>query len=327
MRFRKLTLVLSIGSLLTAYACSDDATSSAPSSAGVFPDPDGSAAGSGGSSNQADASANPAGASNGNSDAAASSDAGVTTGDASTNGSALIDGDGYGIVYSAQTAIGIDQRPDCSATFDEEGNLIGYEASATEQLALGDATLQSTGGNGQVAWGTWVGGPTTGVFYANTTGEFTFGSIDDGFHYAIGKTATTLPTGLVTYELIGGTAPTLSTGSQLGTLDSATVVIDFDSGVDGAAGLTFPVGLELVVTTEAGTITYETTGGTADLSATEGATFDMSFYANQGFTGGLRGMIVDDGNALAVAYVFEQGAGVDGGPAPQVRGALGLQRQ
>ncbi|HEX2878005.1 MAG TPA: hypothetical protein VHO25_00575, partial [Polyangiaceae bacterium] len=235
-------------------------------------------------------------------------------------------GDGYGIVYSAESAIGIDGRPECSATFDNDGNLSGYEASAMEMLSLGDATLQSADNNGVVAWGTWVGGPTTGVFYANTTGEFTFGDDDDGFHYAVGKTATTLPTGVVTYELVGASAPTMNTGTMPGTIDSATVVIDYDSGPDSAFGVAHPVAVEIVVTTEEGTITYETTGGTADLSNTEGATFEMSFHANVAI-GNLRGIILENGDALAVAFVLNQGSGVDGGPAPRVRGALGLQRQ
>jgi hypothetical protein len=171
-----------------------------------------------------------------------------------------------------------------------------------------------------------VGGPTTGVFYANTTGAFTFGSDDDGFHYAVGKTATTLPTGTVTYELVGASAPTSSIGTMPGTIDSATVVIDYDSGADSAFGVAHPVAVEIVVTTEDGTITYETTGGTADLSNTEGETFEMSFHANVAI-GNLRGVILEDGDALGIAFVLNQGVGVDGGPAPRVRGALGLQRQ
>lgn len=270
----------------------------------------------------------PTGGTNGTPDAAINDDGGaVDAGDGSTTtGEGGLGGDGYGIVYSAESAIGIDGRPECSATFDSDGNLIGYEASAMEMLSLGDATLQSADNNGAVAWGTWVGGPTTGVFYANATGEFTFGDNDDGFHYAVGKTATTLPTGVVTYELVGASEPTMNTGTTPGTIDSATVVIDYDSGADSASGVQHPVAVEIVVTTEEGTITYETTGGTADLSNTEGATFEMSFHANVAI-GNLRGVILEDGDALAVAFVLNQGSGVDGGPAPRVRGALGLQRQ
>jgi hypothetical protein len=326
MRFRLLSLILTTGTLFSAYACGDDATVASPSSdGGFFTSPDASAAGNGGSANQPDGSASPGGSNGGNPDAAPTNDdAGLDAGDSGSVGEGGLGGDGYGIVYSAESAIGIDGRPECSATFDSDGNLIGYEASADEMLSIGDATLQSAGNNGDVAWGTWVGGPTTGNFYG--TVEFTFGSDDDGFHYAVGKTATTLPTGVVTYELAGASAPTLSTGTMPGTVDSATIVIDYDSGVDSSAGAQHPVAVELVITTEDGTITYETTGGTADLSATEGSTFNKGFHANIAI-GQLRGVILNDGDALAVAFFLNQGSGVDGGPAPRVRGALGLQRQ
>jgi hypothetical protein len=328
MRFRLLSLILATGTLFSAYACGDDAT--VASSSSNVSNPDASAAGNGGSANQPDGSVSPGGGGNsGNPDAAATNDdaGGVDAGDSGTTvAEGGLGGDGYGIVYSAESAIGIDVRPECSATFDSDGNLIGYEASEMEMLSLGDATLQSADNNGAVAWGTWVGGPTTGVFYANATGEFTFGEDDDGFHYAVGKTATTLPTGVVTYELVGASEPTSSVGTMPGTIDSATVVIDYDSGPDSAFGVAHPVAVEIVVTTEEGTITYETTGGTADLSNTEGATFEMSFHANVNI-GNLRGIILEDGDALAVAFVLNQGSGVDGGPAPRVRGALGLQRQ
>lgn len=328
MRFRLLSLVLTTSTVLSAYACGDDATiagSSNTGDGGFIPNSDASSAGSGGTANQMDGSA-PTGGTNGTPDAAINDDAGaVDAGDGSTTtGEGGLGGDGYGIVYSAESAIGIDGRPECSATFDGDGNLIGYEASADEMLSIGDATLQSAGNNGDVAWGTWVGGPTTGNFYGNVA--FTFGSDDDGFHYAVGKTATTLPTGVVTYELVGASDPTLSTGTMPGTVNSATVVIDYDSGVDSSTGVQHPVAVEIEIETEEGTITYETTGGTADLSNTEGATFNMGFHANIAI-GQLRGVILEDGDALAIAYFLNQGSGVDGGPAPRVRGALGLQRQ
>jgi hypothetical protein len=329
MRFRLLSLILATGTLFSAYACGDDATIANPSGdGGFFSNPDASAAGNGGTANQTDGSVPPGGGGNsGNPDAATIDDAGLDAGDSSIGvGEGGLGGDGYGIVYSAESAIGIDGRPECSATFDSDGNLIGYEASAMEMLSIGDATLQSAGNNGVLAWGTWVGGPTTGVFYANATGEFTFGSNDDGFHFAVGKTATTLPTGVVTYELVGASEPTSNTGTMPGTIDSATVVIDYDSGPDSAFGVAHPVAVEIVLTTEDGTITYETMGGIGDLSNTEGATYDMSFHANTAI-GNLRGVILEDGDALAVALVLNQGSGVDGGPAPRVRGALALQRQ
>jgi hypothetical protein len=325
MRFRLLSLLLTTGTLFSAYACGDDATVAAGSSNSNLD----ASAGSGGSANQPDGSVTPNGGnSNDTPDATSSDDASVdpSDGGVADADAALIEADGYGIVYSAETSIGIDSRQECSASFDADGNLIGYDFSETEALSIGDATLQSADNNGSVAWGTWVGGPTTGVFYANTTGEFTFGANDDGFHYAIGKTATTLPTGVVTYELVGASSPTMSTGTMPGTIDSATVVIDYDSGPDSAFGVAHPVAVEIVVTTEDGTITYETTGGTADLSNTEGETFEMGFHANVAI-GNLRGIILEDGEALAVAFVLNQGSGVDGGPAPRVRGALGLQRQ
>jgi hypothetical protein len=315
------------GILLVTYACGEDANIASSSGDAAIGDPDASSAGSGGSASSSDGSASGSGnLSDAASDPDASTEEGDDAGDSGPGG-VLIDGDGFGLVYSAHTNIGIDSRPDCSAEFDDAGNLIAYQASDMEQLALGDATLRSAGTSGTVAWGTWIGGPTTGVFYAaHPQGEFVFPPENSGFHYAVGKTATALPTGPVSYDLVGGSAPTLSNGSETGTLDSVAIVIDFGSGVDSGFGVTYPVGVEIEVTTEAGPAGYQTTGGIADLSATEGATFGMTFHANVGILGSLRGVIVDDGEALAISYVFSQGT-VDSGFPPSVRGAAGLVRR
>lgn len=291
-------------------ACSDDL---APASESIPADASTPINTAGGGSSGLDGGSDAGGSSGSNSivpttDSGTSSDSGMGV---------LISGDGYGVVYSEDALIGIDARLDCEASFDEDGNLIGYDASAMEQLDIGDATLRSAGSDGTVAWGTWVGGPTTGVFYATTDGDFTFDEDTDGFHYAVGKIASELPTGTVSYTLSGASAPTTDTGAAPGALESASVVIDYDAGT---------VGVQLVVMTEDGESTYTTTGGTDDLSATEGAIFEMGFHANAG-TGGLRGAIIDDGAALAIAYVFEHSSSADGGALAQLRGAAGLVRE
>jgi hypothetical protein len=196
--------------------------------------------------------------------------------------------------------------------------LLSYNAAANEHIGRGAATLRSADTDGVAAWGTWIGGPTTGVYYAQTNG-LTFPPPGGGFHYAIGKTAATLPTGTVTYALSGASQPTLDDGNP-GTFDSGAVVINYDTG---------KVGLEINVTTDDGPATYATTGGTADLSATEGGVFMAAFFANRntGVKGALYGKIYNDGDGLGIAYVFDAAPAADGGTAPAVRGAAGFHRQ
>src|SRR5690242_13733512 len=128
MRFQFLIPVVLGSTLLAAYACGSDATIAPLSSSdgGLTPNADASTAGAGGSGNQSDSGSTPlGGGGNGTADAAVAPDGSAQ--DAGDNdaalGPGLVDGDGYGVVYSAETSIGIDSRDDCSATFDEDGNL------------------------------------------------------------------------------------------------------------------------------------------------------------------------------------------------------------
>lgn len=169
-------------------------------------------------------------------------------------GMRLISGEGYGLARTADPNVLFD----VTATFNGDGNMTGFEYSAGESLSIGNATLQGAGSDGVVAWGVWVGGPGRGTI-SQTWDDPYFG--DMGFHYAVGKIVTTLPTGVVTYVLVGASPPLFEGASQPGVVDYATIVIDYDLG---------RVGMESSLTTSEGTMVFETTGGLADVSNSGG---------------------------------------------------------
>lgn len=141
----------------------------------------------------------------------------------------LTSGDGYSMVYSATGGIiGVDGRPDVSATFDAAGGLKGYFASDDENLSRGVASVAGAGGDTLAAWGAWREGPTSGKWYAaKPSGDFTFAAGGD-FHYAIGKKSISAawPATTKSYALAGGSVPTIDGLADAATLATATASCD-----------------------------------------------------------------------------------------------------
>lgn len=228
----------------------------------------------------------------------------------------MVSGDGFAIVYTADQAIGFDSRPNVSATFDDKGFFTGYNASANEALSIGSATQRNAGTDGVSSWGTWIGGPTTGVFYnAKPMGDYTFAK---GFHYALGKKTliVDVPTmGTASYVLSGASSPTSSTRDDVGSVTSIGIKIDFASG---------NVGVEISGMLAGDTFGATTMGGLADVSASEVTLASSGEYSGlagdrAAFT--VRGRLVNNGNGIVLAYRVKR----DGGE--EVNGTASLKKQ
>jgi hypothetical protein len=101
----------------------------------------------------------------------------------------------------------------------------------------------------------------------------------DYLHYALGKLATTLPTGTVVYDLVGASQPTFVDEA---TVDSASIVIDYAAA---------KVEVSLRLDTIRGPLVSE--------SEIE---LNNKLFTNYGL--GINGVIVDDGNGLAMTYAI-----------------------
>ena len=108
-----------------------------------------------------------------------------------------------------------------SATFDSNGQLIGYTDTSGASASLGTATVAPDSGNdGIIGWGRWTGGITIGPGTPHPQ-SFTVGN--QGFHYVVG-----VPTpaadmarlqvgGLIgTYSLFAATTPSFTDGVGAG---------------------------------------------------------------------------------------------------------------
>ncbi len=294
-RIHAFTLLLVAVSCLPA--CGDDASSG--SDAGKS-DAGKSAAGK-------DAGKNDAAAASADSGPPAGNDAGPGMAvDAAVSGSPVFpSGKGYAVAYLAGDGIGIDQRPDCTAKFDAQG-LTFYQASTMEKLAIGTCSQRSAGHNDEGAWGTWIDGKATGLYYASTFK--TFDTIDNVFHYATGArtTAAKAPTGTVTYELSGGSAPTRAGDSAPGRLSAATLTINFAAKT---------VAITLKVKMSDGTITRSGTGGTFN---------GTSFFGNDI---NVRGFVVGpNGEGAVIVYMVDSASSDDAGSPIQITGSAGFER-
>jgi len=143
----------------------------------------------------------------------------------------LISGPGYELAGVAPFGAAAPTLPlglyATSAVFDSAGALTSFtNGSTTLTLAGRQADFGTL--DGVIAWGRWIGqiDLTTG----GTTTSVTLSS-NDGLHYVVGlpTPAASMPTGVTyTYDLIGGTRPTLANGSIApGVLNSASLVGDF----------------------------------------------------------------------------------------------------
>ena len=182
----------------------------------------------------------------------------------------------YAIAYAAGINVGIDSRTPVTATFGARGALSGYTwtTNTVESPTVGTNVVADVSGDQFVTLGRWNGGTTAGGFYSSTTG-FSY-SGNQGFHYALGIPAVSLPTsGTATYAMLGATSPTVRDGSRSpGTATGALAVL--------WAGPSTKVGVQLKITIP-NDATYEvlTSGGTANPAGSELSAFDTSM-----FTGG-----------------------------------------
>src|SRR6266849_864794 len=116
-----------------------------------------------------------------------------------------------------------------SAVFDSSGALTSF-TNGTTTLTLAGTQADFGTLDGVIAWGRWIG--PINLTIGGTTTSITL-SPNDGLHYVTGlpTPAASMPTGVTyTYDLIGGTRPTLANGSIApGVLNSASLVGNFNT--------------------------------------------------------------------------------------------------
>jgi hypothetical protein len=219
---------------------------------------------------------------------------GVSTIDGSS-GTSLTSGTGYSIAF-ANTYYSV--IFDSSVTFDDVGNMVAYEASENNYLDIGNAVLVETGSNGALAWGKWVGGPVPGIQGGDYSINYDF---PEGLQYMVGKRATSVPAGIAVYQQWVSMEPLIS--HTFG-LESKTAVVDYvQFAVDYSAG---SFGLQMGVTLQGEVpVSFETTGGIADVSASEGMLnnrlFDIILIEGEHELS-LGGFVAEGGDALGLGF-------------------------
>ncbi len=135
--------------------------------------------------------------------------------------------------------------------FDSNGDAREIDTCFDGCIAKWSGPVLDRGNDGVIAWGRWTGGSTTGDVINLTNGQ--------SLHYVAGLPTSaadlaSVRTARLTadYQLIGGTAPTTSTGVT-GTLSAASLSADFgNNGV--RASVTVGIGGQLVTGTGTGFI-------------------------------------------------------------------------
>ena len=115
-------------------------------------------------------------------------------------------------------------------TLSPSGHLTSYSyGGGNTPITLGSASAQSYGNDGVMAWGRWIGGP--------TSNGSTF-SAQDPLHYVVGLPVTAMPTsGSATYSMYGGTAPSCN-GPSCGAITvSGSVSVNFGAANSGSYSL------------------------------------------------------------------------------------------
>ena len=173
-----------------------------------------------------------------------------------------------------------------NATFD--GNrLTSY--SGPLNGTVGTASVVESDGDGIIGWGRWTEGVIATDVYGGTVPVDLTGS--ESHHYAIGLPTTDMPlTGTGTYALLGGTSPTYADGSGTGTLNSASLNVDFgDSTVQvlmnlSIGGSTFDINSGSDVEIGSGSHMFGGSGSYASSSACSGpcSTQIEGFFAGSG---------------------------------------------
>jgi hypothetical protein len=239
----------------------------------------------------------------------------ISIGDA---GAPLTTGTGYAVAESLPSP---SLLFDTYAEFDDAGRMTGYSMLGLSDFAdfpIGNAVQRDTGRSKGVTWGSWYGGPIGGGLDS---------SYPNGWHYAVGKSATTFPSGQVHYTLLGSTAATFREGTQQAQLEHASAVIDYD-----AATISFELSVAVPPTVRSrswsnqqpGLIEVRSEQQLSYRSLNDGperATLDLFEVTC---------VVVDDGNALVVGYSLFTSSQPDAGPAHSdnwVSGALVLRRE
>lgn len=133
-------------------------------------------------------------------------------------------------IFSAGLKDPPEERVD--ALFDGNATLLQYFAfnfgSTPIKGQIGTATAFDVGASGGVmGWGRWaMGTAEVGIGGGGSTTEAFSGS--QSHHYVIGIPPPALPSGTASYSLIGFTTPTLASGAGTGTVNSASLSVNFD---------------------------------------------------------------------------------------------------
>jgi FecR-like protein len=121
-----------------------------------------------------------------------------------------------------------------TVTLDADGLLESFLEPSGSPTTRGTTSVVDSGNDGLIAWGRLVDGTLGGT--ATGVGDHAGSTLPPGsntsLHYIVGLPAVVPTTGTASYKMMGGTAPTFTSGSTiaLGTLVSATMTANFSSG-------------------------------------------------------------------------------------------------
>ena len=187
-------------------------------------------------------------------------------------------------------------------TLTPSGNLVSYGNSgvngyAGRTVTLGAAGVQTYGNDGVMAWGRWIGGPTTDT----SNGPQTY-SASDPLHFVVGLPVTNMPTsGTATYAMYGGTAP-----SCTGVCGAITVIssltVNFANLNSSSYSLSVGNSADGVKLTNTGSLSF----------GSSGVTFSGSTYSGSGVTV----------NAGSVSYANSNIVGLLAGPGASHAGSV-----
>jgi hypothetical protein len=180
-----------------------------------------------------------------------------------TNGitplASLPTGSYYRLAY-AGTDFGIDQR-NATAKFAGSGALNSYTSinfngtpSTSELPSSGTAAASDLAGDDKVTVGRWNGGKLAGTYFSMTMPTLT---VNQGFHYAMGVPATSLPAdgSSKCYALTAATRPTIGDGSVAPGSVAAGAQVKIVFGATGA------LAIDMTFTVGSSTVNIQTPGG------------------------------------------------------------------
>jgi hypothetical protein len=189
-------------------------------------------------------------------------------------------------------------------TLTPTGNLVsfGYAGNFSRTVTLGSAGVQTYGNDGVMAWGRWIGGPTTDTVF----GPQTY-SASDPLHFVVGLPVTNMPTsGSATYSVYGGTAP--SCVGLCGAITvSSSLTVNFANLNSSSYSLAIGNSGDGVKLTSTGALNFGSSGVqfTANASTSNGITVNSGSvsFANSNIAGFLAGPGASHaGAAYSVSY-------------------------